>query len=263
MMVYILTDLEGACQVNRWSQTRVDDLTPAKQHAMGRLTDEVNAAVDGVLDVDSTGEVVVLDGHGNGGLDYARLHPRAHVIARGRGLRSPYGLERGCDALVYIGQHAMAGTPAAPLCHTMSSRTVEYYRLNGRDIGEFGLHAYTAGALGVPTVFLSGDDKACLEACAQVPEIVTVPTKRGLDLELALHRPVATVLAEIRASVAEAVRRRRDIAPSVLPGPYHMAVRVRPDCSLDGYLRRSPSARQTGARTVTLTSDRLNALFVD
>lgn len=263
MMVYILTDLEGPCQVNRWEQTRVDDLTPAKKHAMLRLTEEVNAAVDGVLDVDSTADVVVLDGHGNGGIDTSRLDQRAHLIARGRGLRSPYGLDRGCDALVYIGQHAMAGTPAAPLCHTMSSRTVEYYRMNGRDIGEFGLHAYTAGSLGVPTVFLSGDDKACLEASAQVPEIVTVPTKLGLDTELALHRPVATVLAEIRAGVADAVRRRRDIAPSVLPGPYHMEVRLLPDCSLDGYLRRSPAARQTDGRTVTLTSDRLNALFLD
>ena len=261
MKVYIMTDLEGPCHVNRWEQTRVAEVTPAKQYAMLRLTEEVNAAVEGIRDVDPAATVVVLDGHGSGGIDAARFHPQAHLLAHGRGLRSPYGLDETFDAVLFIGQHAMAGTAAAPLCHTMSSKTVEYYRINGNDIGEIALFAYTAGALGVPTVFLSGDDKACLEASALVPAIGTVATKLGLGIELALHRPVATVLADIRAGVADSLRRRGDVPPTVLAGPYHMEARVLPDCNPSGYLARSADARQLDERTVALTSDKLNELF--
>ncbi|MCA1595694.1 MAG: M55 family metallopeptidase, partial [Chloroflexi bacterium] len=132
MKVFIVTDLEGPAGVNRWAQTREGD-TPLKRAAMRLLTAEVNAAIDGILDAESESQVVVWDGHGDGGLVYEELHDRAESIMRGGGQRPPYGLDSSYDALFLVGQHAMAGTPDAPLCHTYSSRTVEYYRLNGID----------------------------------------------------------------------------------------------------------------------------------
>ena len=67
MKIYILTDLEGVAMVSRFSQTREEG--PQKQAAMRLLTQEVNAAVDGILDVDADAEIVVWDGHGTGGLE--------------------------------------------------------------------------------------------------------------------------------------------------------------------------------------------------
>ncbi|MCC7493581.1 MAG: M55 family metallopeptidase [Fimbriimonadaceae bacterium] len=262
MKVFVMTDLEGPCQVNRWEQTRVSELTPAKQFAMTMLTAEVNAAVDGVLDVDPAATVVVWDGHGSGGIDNAQFHPQAWLLAHGRGIRAPYTLDESYDAQIFIGQHAMAGTPNAPLCHTYSSKTVEYYQINGQRLGEFGCRAYLAGAYGVPTVFLAGDDQASAEARALVPEIVTVDTKVGLGIELALHRPVAQVRSEIRAAVALAVRRRHDIAPAVLAGPYTMESRVLPDCSVDGYLGRNPAVKRLDERTVEWTVEHLSELWI-
>ncbi len=262
MKFYILTDLEGPCLVNRWEQTRVDEVTPDKQLAMTMLTGEVNATVDGIRDVDPTAEVVVWDGHGNGGIDATQFHPQAWLIARGGRIRAPYCLDETFDGLLFVGQHAMAGTPEAPLAHTYSSKTVEYYQLNGHKLGEFGCRAVMAGTFGVPTIFCSGDDKACLEARALVPDIRTAETKLGLAIEQAIHRPVAQVRADIRAAAAEAVRSRKDIAPVVWPGPYHMEARVLPDCSPDGYLGYGNWVRKLDDRTVEATVDDICALWI-
>ena len=148
--------------ISRFNQTR--DVTPEdKAISMKLLTREVNAAVDGILDVDPDAEVVVWDGHGSGGIDILEFHPRAKLIARGP-IHPPYFMDESFDALFFVGQHAMAGTEAAPLCHTYSSKSIEYYKLNGIFVGEFGARAIMAGTLGVPTVFIAGDDKAVAEA---------------------------------------------------------------------------------------------------
>ena len=184
MKIYILTDLEGVAMVSRFSQTREEG--PQKQAAMKLLTHEVNAAVDGILDVDADAEIVVWDGHGTGGIDVLEFHPKAKLIARGP-IRPPYYLDATYDALFFLGQHAMAGTPNAPLSHTYSSLSIEYYKLNGKMIGEFGCRAALAGTFNVPTVFISGDDKAVAEAKQLIPGIYGVETKEGLGQELALH----------------------------------------------------------------------------
>src|ERR1051326_3394278 len=175
MKIHIMTDLEGPAGVNRWIQTREGE-TLEKAAAMRLLTAEVNAAVEGIRQADPDAEVIVYDGHGTGGIVFEELHPDAQVILHGSGMRIPYCLDLSFDALYFVGQLAMAGTPNAPLCHTYSSRRVEYFRLNGKFIGEIGCLAAIAGSMGIPTVFLSGDDKACAEAEALQPEIVTVPT---------------------------------------------------------------------------------------
>src|ERR1041385_2301860 len=198
MKIYIMTDLEGPAGVNRWIQTREGE-TPEKIAAMRLLTAEVNAAVEGIYEADPDADVMVYDGHGAGGLVFEELCPRVQVIMHGRDMRTPYGLDSTFDALFFVGQHAMAGTPNAPLCHSYSSRRIEYYKLNGHLIGEIGCLAAIAGAMGVPTVFLSGDDKACAEATALNPQMVTVATKQGLGIELALHLSASRARQAIRA----------------------------------------------------------------
>ncbi|MBI5831289.1 MAG: M55 family metallopeptidase [Armatimonadetes bacterium] len=261
MKWYVLTDLEGACRVNRWDQTRVNELTPGKLGAMTMLTLEINAAVQGLLDIDPYGQIVVWDGHGNGGIDERLLSDRAWLISRGTGIRAPYGLDSECVGQVVIGQHAMAGTPHATLAHTYSSQTVEYYELNGQRIGELGCRAVMAGAMGVPTIFVSGDDLANAEARALIPGVLTVDTKQSLDTELALHRPPHQVYEEIREQVALAARGAKQAEPVRWPGPYELVARVLPDCSPDGYLRY-PGATKLDDRTVRATADDLTALWV-
>lgn len=258
MKIYMMTDLEGPAGVNRWIQTREGE-TPEKAAAMQLLTGEVNAAIDGIRDAAPEAEIVVLDGHGSGGLTFALLHPAARYIMHGRGLRAPYGLDSSFDAVFFVGQHAMAGTPDAPLCHTYSSRYIEHYKLNGSYIGEIGCFAAMAGSLGVPTVFLSGDDKACAEATATIPGIVTVATKQGMGVELALHLSAQRACEEIRAGAARAIERLSDIRPFRIEPPYTLEVRVQEGQNIGGYLEKG--AEKVDARTVIRRSDDLPALF--
>ena len=257
MKIFILTDLEGPAMVFSFDQTRLPEAAEKNAQAKRFLTREVNACVDGILDVDADAEVVVWDGHGSGGIDYDLFHDRAQLVA-GRGVRAPYGLDESFDALFFVGQHAMAGTPMAPLAHTYSSRTVEYYKLNGRPIGEFGMRAYMAGTLcNVPTAFLSGDDKAVAEAQALVPGLVGVVTKTGLGPEAAQSLSPVRSRELIRAGAAEASRlvRERRFAPVRIAPPYRFEVRVLPgqEASLAGYLKRG--AAPLDERTALLETD--------
>jgi D-amino peptidase len=242
MKIYILTDLEGPAMVFAFDQTRPPEAAEKKPAAMRLLTLEVNACVDGILAVDPGATVVVLDGHGAGGIDYELVHARAELIA-GHGLRAPWGMDASYDALFFVGQHAMAGTPDAPLAHTFSSRTIEHYRLNGRPIGEFGMLATMAGTLfGVPTALLTGDDKAVAEAQALVPGLVGVATKAGLGREAARSLAPARARDLIHCGAAEACRRAQTGSPQPirLAPPYQLEIKVLAgqESRLAGYLKR-------------------------
>ena len=237
-------------------QTRGVDGTPAKAEAMRILTGEVNACIDGILDEDPRADVLVWDGHGSGGIVYEQFHDKARLLPH-RSTPAPYGLDETFDAVFFVGQHAMAGTPNAPLAHTYSSKTVEYYKLNGAPVGEFGMRAYMAGTLfGVPVAFLSGDDKAVAEAQALVPELVGVATKVGTGLESAVSLGPGKARKLIRKGARKAVRRVRKGAVGVvqLEPPYEWEVRVLAGQSVDGYLRRA-GAERVDERTVVVRTD--------
>lgn len=230
MKIFITTDLEGPAGVNLWSQTR-DGETPEKYAAMHLLTAEVNAAVDGILDASPEAEIIVIDGHGSGGLIYEEMHAGAQVIMKSAYDPTDKNIKPASNASSYdgymlVGQHAMAGTPMAPLCHTFNSRSIEYYKLNGQYFGEFGCHAVRFGQAGVPTIFHAGDDKACEEALNLVPDIVTVATKRGLGVQRALHLSPATARERIRKGAKEAIQKIDQIKPLRIEGPYELEVRV-------------------------------------
>ena len=258
MRIYILTDLEGVAGVQRWQQTR--EQGPQKEQAVRLLTAEVNAAVDGILDVDSQADIVVLDGHGNGGIDVESFHPKARLIPRGP-ISAPYFLDEGFDALFFAGQHAMAGTPNAPLSHTYSSRTIEYYKLNGIPMGEFGCRAVLAGSLGIPTVFTSGDDKAVAEARALVPGIYGAVVKEGRGIEMAIHLSPERASRLIRETAGQATRHIDSISPLMIDPPYEQEIRLLKNVDASGY-KRYPGSEQVDERTFILRSDKVSDLRI-
>ncbi|HET7560245.1 MAG TPA: M55 family metallopeptidase [Limnochordia bacterium] len=253
MRILIVTDLEGVVGVDHFAQTRTSD-EAAKAPGMHQLAREVNACIEGIHAVDPGAEVDVWDGHGNGGLFAGEVQGGRYV----RGGK-PYYQLAGFDAQYFVGQHAMAGTIAAPLCHTYSSLSVAYYRLNGVFVGEFGARALVAGRQGVPTIFLSGDDKAAYEAQMFVPEIETVVVKQGKGLEAAEHLDPAAACDAIRAGAARALRRLREIPPFTgIEPPYTFEMRTY-EPSRDRKWEGAEAVR-LDERTVQVKSDRLEAL---
>lgn len=260
MKIYIMTDLEGPALVSRWKQTRdTEDEPEMKREAMRFLTGEVNASVDGILDVEPNAEVVVWDAHGSGGIDMSMIHPKAKLISRGP-IRAPYYLDGTYDALFFVGQHAMAGTENAPLCHTYSSRSIEYYKINGRFVGEFGARAIMAGTFGVPTVLIAGDDKAVAEAREMVPGIHGAVVKWGLGIELAMHLSHPAACELLRKVSAEAVRDIPNIPPVKLDPPYIQEIRMKDASMIGRFLKQG--AERIDDRTVVLRSDDICKLRV-
>ncbi len=261
MKIYIFTDLEGVAMVSRWDQTRPSDASSeSKAQSMKLLTREVNSAVDGILDADREAEIVVFDGHGSGGIDIMELHERVKFIPRGQPLGPPYFLDASFNAIFFVGQHAMAGTAEAPQCHTYSSRTVEYYKINGKLIGEFGARAILAGTFNIPVVFISGDDKAVAEASALVPGIYGVVVKWGHGIELAVHLSAKRAQRLIREIAAKAVKNLGSIPPLKVDPPYVQEIRVYKGQSIDRYLERG--AKRIDEHTVVLQSNDICELFV-
>ena len=203
---FVLTDLEGVAGIDSFEHTRTSD-DEQKAPAMDQLAREVNACVAGIREVYPDATVDVWDGHGSGGLREADVDG-ANYLREGR----PYN-DLDHDALLVVGQHAMAGTVNAPLRHTYSSTSVAYYKLNGTFVGEFGCRAFLAGLQGVPTVLLTGDDKACREAEQCVPEIETVAVKEGRGEEAAVHVDQSVAPEMVRAGAANAVERLDEIEP--------------------------------------------------
>lgn len=260
MKINVMTDLEGPAMVGEFAQTRdFKDNPERKREAMTLLTQEVNAAVDGILDAQPDAEVIVCDGHGNGGIDRLAFHPRAKLFV-GNGPKKPYLLDAATAALFFVGQHAMAGTENAPLCHTYSSKSIEYFKINGRLVGEFGARAMLAGTMGIPAVFVSGDDKAVAEARALVPRIHGAIVKIGLGLELALHLSPPAARALIRAEAAQAIRDIGTIEPLKVTPPYEQEICFKEGIIFESYLKQG--AQQIDERTIRWSSDDLSKLYV-
>jgi len=220
MKIFLMTDLEavaGVVDSLNWCYPEGRYLDLARE----LLTREVNAAVDGFLEAGAT-RIVVCDGHGHGGILPHLLHREAEFIIGGLGPIAPrFGLDESFDAVAWVGQHAMAGTPFNHLAHTGSFEVLEM-RANGRAIGEIGSFAYTAAELGVRCIFLSGDQAGCDEAAALIPGIATVPVKWGLNPSdgrdlgtdearkahtCARHLSCETARARIQAGASSALKR--------------------------------------------------------
>jgi len=220
--IFIVTDLEGTAGVVSFADQSYPDgryYDAAKKLA----TAEVNAAVDGLLAA-GVAEILIWDGHGAGGLVFEELHPAARLL-HGRPMPPWSRLEhviRRYDAVAMIGQHALAGTATGNQNHTQNSRTVDYYKLNGRPIGETAQIALYFGALGLPLIFLSGDADACREAEALVPGIITAAVKEGVGRGAAISLSAPAAQERIRAGITAAVQQQTHapIPPLVWPGPY-------------------------------------------
>lgn len=251
MKILMMTDLEGVAGVvsfdnQTFSTGRYYD--PARK----LLTAEVNAAVDGLIQA-GVDEILVIDGHGPGAIAFEDLHPAARLL-HGRPLAPWADLARvfqAYDASLMIGQHAMAGIPTGTLNHTQSSRAIDYYQLNGRKIGEIAQFALFCGALGLPMLFLSGDEDACQEAQAFVSGIVTAPVKQGLGRGSAISLSAPEAQRRICAGAFQAIEQHRNspLLPLVWPGPYELEIRFFSTSDADARAAQ-PGAERVDSQTV-------------
>jgi D-amino peptidase len=90
-------------------------------------------------------------------------------------------LEQGCDAALFIGMHAKAGTPDGVLSHTVSGQAWRELKFNGTSVGETGINAALCGQWGCPVLLVTGDEAVCREGTELLGDgLTTVAVKKGL-----------------------------------------------------------------------------------
>jgi D-amino peptidase len=209
MRVMIWSDMEGVSGIVAWEQVNGG----AAMYEEGRrlYTEEINAAVRGAKAAGAT-EIVAVDCHGAGGpwtfnsLVPELLDPDCEWVAHHHWTGYTAMLERGCDAALFVGMHAMAGTPDGVLCHTVSSEAWHNLYFHDTRVGETGINAAVCGHWNCPVVMVTGDAATCREATALLGDgLVTVAVKEGLSRFSARQIPPVRARQMIEAGAREAL----------------------------------------------------------
>lgn len=204
MKLFISADIEGCAGVSFSEETHKNEAC-YKQFAQ-QMTKEVIAVCQAAHEAGAE-EIVVKDGHGDASnIDPLSMPPYV-VLIRGKSghpYNMMYGLDSSFDAVLYVGYHAPAGDPRFTLSHTSTGNSRQIF-LNGKVMSEFLLNSCTAASLGVPTVFLSGDEAVCNSALEIVPGITAVRTKRGTGGATYCISP-ERILEELKEKAKEALK---------------------------------------------------------
>ena len=179
MKLFISADIEGCVGTTLASETHKD--MPEYRQFARQMTEEVAAVCEAALEAGAD-EIVVKDGHGDAtNIDFAAL-PDGVTLIRGKSghpYNMMFGLDDTFDAVLYVGYHAPAGDGGNPISHTSTGNSSQIF-LNGKVMSEFMLNTYTAAMIGVPAVFISGDEAICSLAREMVPAITTAAVKKGV-----------------------------------------------------------------------------------
>jgi D-amino peptidase len=224
------------------------------------LAADLNAVIDGLFAGGAT-QVDVVDAHGSGNPDpdvrRDLLDPRAKQVFRDKPF-DPYvdiTEPNTYDAVVAVAMHAKTGS------HGFASHTITLgmdMLINDKPITESEIVAYSWGRVGVPVIFVSGDDK--LQNDLQVmPWIEYVVTKKATSASTVELRPVDQVHAEMREKAARALHNLSKAKVMTLATPMRAGLHAVPPASLAS-LKGIPGINYAD-ETVTFTAPDFRAAY--
>lgn len=203
MKLFISADIEGCVGTTLASETHKE--TPEYRQFAKRMTDEVRIVCQAALEAGAD-EIVVKDGHGDAtNIDFTAM-PEGVTLIRGKSghpYNMMFGLDETFDGVLYVGYHAPAGNGGNPISHTSTGNSNQIL-LNGKVMSEFMLNTYTAAMMGVPAVFISGDEGICGLARETVPGITTAAVKKGVGA-CTINMSVAAADRLLKEKVKEAL----------------------------------------------------------
>jgi len=256
--VHVISDMEGVAGIVKWQQTSGLE----KLYDEGRVlyTEEINAAVRGAKAAGAT-EVVVMDCHGAGGAyDFNSLLPQlldpaCEYVVQQEWTEYTAFLESGCDAALFVGMHAMAGTADGVLSHTVSGQAWQSLRFNGTPVGETGINAALCGHWGVPVLLVTGDRAVCLEAKELLGNgLTTVEVKQGLGRFSARMKTPREARGLIEEGAREALSDVSAVAPYDPGTPCEIAIEFTTPDRLQEFANRK-GVEVTGASSIVVRGD--------
>src|SRR5437879_13538558 len=220
--------MEGVAGIVKWQQTTGGE----KLYDEGRVlyTEEINAAVRGAKAAGAT-EIVVMDCHGAGGAyTFNSLLPElldsdCEFVVQEHWTEYTGFLESGCDAALFVGMHAMAGTPDGVLSHTVSGQAWAELQFNGVAVGETGINAALCGTWGCPVLLVTGDRAVCREARELLGEgLVTASVKTGIGRFSARQLPALRARELIEEAAGRALPDTAAVRPYEPGSPCELEV---------------------------------------
>ena len=217
MKFFISADMEGISGVATNQQLKTNS---EYQRFRKLMTADVNAAIEGAFNGGAT-EIVVADGHGNmSNIIIEELDERARLVSgSNRVMCQLEGIDESFSGIMFVGHHGREGGSDAVISHTLAGICVNEMKVNGVVVGETELNAIIAGSMGIPAIFISGDDQYVAEVQETLPDVEAAVVKRAVDRFSAelIHPKIAQ--EEIRSKAESAVRKAKSIKPLVKEGP--------------------------------------------
>ena len=258
MKVHVISDMEGVSGIVKWQQTSGGD--PMYEEGRRLYTEEINAAVRGAKAAGAT-EIVVMDCHGAGGAyDFNSLvpdllDPACEYVVQNEWTEYVEYLEGGVDAALFVGMHAMAGTPDGVLCHTVSAQAWQELRFNGTLVGETGINAALCGHWDCPVVLVTGDRAVCREATSLLGDgVTTAEVKVGLGRFSARNLTAVCARELIEAKAKESLRDVKTVRPYDPGSPCEIRVDFTYPDRLEEYRNRR-GVEVTGPLTIVSRAD--------
>ena len=257
--VLLYHDMEGLAGQDDWRSFLF--IHPEKYpEGQKLLVADINAVIDGLFAGGAT-QVDVVDAHGSGNPqpDVRRdlLDSRAKQVIREKAF-DPYvdiTAPNLYDAVVAVGMHAKTGSRG------FASHTITLgmdVLIDGKSVTESEIVGYSWGRVGVPIIFVSGDDRL-REDLRGLPWIEFVVTKKATSASTVELRPVPAVHAEMREQAARAVRNLSKAKVMTLPTPLRAGLHAVPPASLAS-LKGVPGINYAD-QTVTFTAPDFRAAY--
>jgi len=201
-------------------------------------------------------EVLVNDSHdGMRNILIEELDPKAQLIS---GFTKPLammeGVDNSFDLAMFVGYHAMAGTSAALMNHTIYGRMVDDVWINDKLVGEGAMNAGIAGYFGVPIGAVTGDDKLTKEATNLLGNIETAVVKQGIDRYVAKCLPLNESRQRIKNAAKKALERRKEFKPLKYASPVTFKIRFASTTEA-ATVCLLPMVKLDDPRTVSFTQD--------
>ena len=254
-----MSDMEGVSGIVKPEQ--VNGGEPLYEEGRRLYTEEINAAVRGAKAAGAN-EIVVMDCHGAGkgwnfnSLIPDQLDPDCEYVVQQEWTEYTEALEEGCDAALFVGMHARAGTGDGVLNHTVSGQEWQNLWFNDTIVGETGINAALCGTWGCPVVLVTGDAAVCVEATELLgPNLTTVPVKRGLGMFSARNVPPLRARELIEQAARAALEDASGVAPYDPGRPCTITVEFKRTGASERYRHRHGVDLEDNGRRIVSRAD--------
>jgi len=253
MKVFISADMEGVAGIVHGEMLR-----EGKEYERARklMTQEVNAAIEGVLEANKRATVIVNDSHGTmRNLLPEELHEAAELITGSqKPLSMMQGIDSSFDAAFFTGYHARRGTYSGVLEHTYHGGVVTDVAINGKPLGETGINAALAGYFKVPVALVTGDRAVTEEARSILGKVETVKVKEGVGRYSARCFSPSKAQMLIKEGALNALKNLKRFKPFKINPPIKLEVTFI-NTGMTEMAELVPGTKRLDGKTVTFVSD--------